>query len=66
MPTQKSKAIDDLLTSINGISRQGAAALGICTWCKKPIDGFRDELSEKEYHISGFCQNCQDKTYGVD
>lgn len=26
---------------------------------------FRDKLSEKEYKISGLCQKCQDKTFGV-
>lgn len=35
----------------------------ICCWCKKPAVEFRDKLSEKEYQISGFCQDCQDKTF---
>ena len=26
---------------------------------------FRDELSEKEYTISGLCQTCQDGIFGV-
>lgn len=26
---------------------------------------FRDKLSEKEYTISGLCQKCQDKTFGI-
>ena len=25
---------------------------------------FRDELSQKEYRISGFCQKCQDSVFG--
>lgn len=35
---------------------------GICPFCKKPvnIDEFRDDLSRKEYRISGLCQKCQD------
>lgn len=65
MPTQKSKAIDDLLTSIAGISRQDAANRKICTWCKKPVNFFRDVLSKREYEISGFCQKCQDETFGA-
>lgn len=28
--------------------------------CGKPIGEFRDELSLREYKISGWCQNCQD------
>lgn len=34
--------------------------------CGKPVEGFRDRLSEKEYTISGLCQNCQDEIFGVD
>jgi hypothetical protein len=64
MPTKKSEEIESLLTSITGISRQDAEAKGICTWCKRPIIGFRDELSAREYQISGFCQTCQDETFG--
>ena len=37
----------------------------ICPMCKKPIGKFRDNLSEKEYTISGMCQECQDKIFGV-
>ena len=38
---------------------------GICTTCPNPATDFRDALSQKEYRISGMCQNCQDKTFGV-
>lgn len=35
---------------------------GRCPTCKNPIDGttFRDEISLKEFRISGMCQKCQD------
>jgi len=35
---------------------------GKCPWCKKPIDmnDFRNEISKREYGISGLCQKCQD------
>ena len=62
-PTKKSPKIESLLTSITGISRQDAAKQAICTWCKKPITGFKDELSMREYRISGFCQTCQDACF---
>lgn len=39
---------------------------GVCTFCAITLDDFRDELSAKEYSISGMCQSCQDKTFGVD
>ena len=36
---------------------------GQCPFCEKPINEneFTDELSKKEYKISGLCQSCQDK-----
>jgi len=38
---------------------------GLCPFCRcaVDIDTFRDELSKKEFTISGLCQNCQDKTF---
>ena len=41
---------------------------GKCPFCKEPVDmsQFRNELSRKEHQISGLCQNCQDKMFGVD
>ena len=38
---------------------------GVCTFCSVTLDEFRDEMSAKEYSISGMCQSCQDKTFGV-
>jgi hypothetical protein len=60
------KTIEDFLTSLSGISRKEARKQKICTWCKKPITQFRDELSVREYGISGFCQDCQDRTFGSE
>ena len=34
-----------------------------CTVCPSPLKGFRDQLSLKEYNISGMCQACQDKVF---
>ena len=41
---------------------------GLCPTCSKPIkeDEFRDELSKREFKISGMCQECQDKIFGKD
>lgn len=35
---------------------------GICAWCSKEVnhEDFSDELSRKEYGISGLCQECQE------
>lgn len=39
---------------------------GLCPFCNKPIkrEDFKDELSRKEFKISGLCQKCQDATFG--
>jgi len=37
-----------------------------CTECNEPIestDDFKDELSVKEYSISGLCAKCQDRIF---
>ena len=30
------------------------------------MNNFRNEISKKEYKISGLCQECQDKIFGKD
>ena len=42
--------------------------LGNCPFCKKHIDpdSFRNEISKREFKISGLCQDCQDKMFGKD
>jgi hypothetical protein len=44
---------------------QGSKALaaGRCPSCKGEAKEFKDELSKKEYSISGMCQKCQDKVF---
>ena len=37
-----------------------------CPLCKKPITGFKNALSQKEYLISGMCQECQDSIFESD
>ena len=34
-----------------------------CATCSKEVGEFRDDLSKKEYSISGMCQKCQDKVF---
>lgn len=38
---------------------------GLCSICGEKIQDneFKDNLSKKEYKISGMCQKCQDKTF---
>lgn len=37
----------------------------ICVCCGQPAVEFKDELSKKEFSISGMCQNCQDSVFGA-
>ena len=39
-----------------------------CTWCSATFElaDLDDELSVEEALISGFCQKCQDATFGSD
>lgn len=41
---------------------------GKCPTCQKPINTttFRNDLSVKEFQISGMCQKCQDSIFGKD
>lgn len=43
-------------------------AFGRCPLCGQKIDikDFVDELSRREYNISGMCQSCQDDVFGKD
>jgi hypothetical protein len=34
-----------------------------CVFCGTRITGFKDELSVREYDLSGACQVCQDKIF---
>lgn len=36
-------------------------AMGQCVTCGKQVTGFNDDLSRKEFEISGMCQECQDE-----
>ena len=57
---------DDLALNIFGRSRTLALAGASCVACGKPATEFRDELSRKEFCISGMCQRCQDLVFTED
>ena len=42
-----------------------AVTKGICPLCGKKVivDEFRDDISKREFKISGMCQSCQDKVF---
>lgn len=65
-PTKKHPDIDNLLTSLTGKDRQSTIIENKCVFCKNPNFDFRDDISRREYQISGMCVTCQDKVFGVD
>lgn len=65
-PTEKAQGIDDFLTDTFGVDRKASIQADKCAWCKDDATEFRNEISRQEYRISGFCQKCQDDTFGVD
>ncbi len=65
-PTEKSQGIKNFLEETYG--RSTAIEADVCipvpTGCGGPAVEFKDEISRREYRISGFCQACQDKVFG--
>lgn len=72
-PTDKSPEMERALTGLFGHNRRKVIESNQCVpvkagGCGKQLTGtsadFRDELSAREYRISGFCQACQDRVFG--
>ena len=66
----KSKPIKEFLDvhtkKAFGKSKTECEEQNICVFCHSvvKIKEFRDDLSRKEYGISGLCQKCQDDVFG--
>ncbi|RAP48940.1 MAG: hypothetical protein BZ138_08540 [Methanosphaera sp. rholeuAM270] len=60
-----SKGLDDMMMKVFPDAMNNRRQ-GKCPFCGKlinPDEEFRDQLSVKEYHISGLCQKCQDEVF---
>ena len=55
--------LDDLTGAAFGRTRSAAQAGAVCVSCGLPATEFRDDLSRREYKISGLCQVCQDEVF---
>jgi len=44
-------------------TRSTAMAQGKCVSCGGDASEFKDDISAKEYTISGLCQECQDEAF---
>ena len=66
MNTKIDNFLDNLARDLFGRTKNEAQSRGVCTWCGEVPGKFKDEISEKEYAITGFCQECQDKVFGEE
>jgi hypothetical protein len=55
---------DDMAVKLFGRSKVLAVAGKQCVKCGASELEFKDEVSKKEYGISGLCQTCQDEIFG--
>ena len=69
-PSEKSPAMEQFLDTVsenmNGVKRTDSIKADKCVSCKGDATDFRNEISKREYTISGLCQSCQDSIFGVD
>ena len=71
-PSEKSEAIEDVIQNIFGHNRRELIQNDCCVpppvGCGREgiAEGFRNEISRREYTISGLCQKCQDSIFGED
>jgi len=64
----KSKEMEQFLETfarrVFGESRQVCFRERTCVVCHGPANSFKNAISEKEFGISGMCQECQDDVFG--
>lgn len=58
--------VDKMDTAMFGRTRTGSIRKDICVLCGGPATEFTDEISRKEYTISGSCQKCQDAIFAEE
>lgn len=67
--TPKAKSINDFLKTQFGVDREQSVAIMKCVHepigCGQEVDPTKwDELTQREYQISGLCKECQDAIFG--
>ena len=66
-PTEKSDEMEKHFFQIFGVNRKASIQGRVCVSCgteNLTEESFTDELSLREFHISGLCQVCQDSVFG--
>lgn len=59
-------SLDAIAKQCFGTDRTFAKAMKSCVICHQSADTFKDELSKREFEISGMCQACQDATFQTE
>jgi hypothetical protein len=63
-PSKKSEEMENAISMMFKVDRRASIISRACTTCGGDCVDFKDALSEKEFQISGMCQNCQDSVFG--
>ena len=59
-PTEKSSTVESVISKVLGKDRRSYILAGKCIITGEDAGPFRDELSKREYEISGMGQKAQD------
>jgi hypothetical protein len=66
-PSEKSpqmeRDLDNMAEAAYGRKRTDSIRGNVCVTCGGEANEFRDELSRREYSISGMCQACQNSVF---
>ena len=69
-PTPKNEHVDAVLSAITGRDRKSTIRGNTCMFSElsPPPHNmeFKNDLSKKEYAISGLCQSCQDTVFSEE
>ena len=60
------RVLDNLANRVGDRTGSGVRVKGKCATCPREFDPeteFKDELSKREYRITGTCQRCQDRLF---
>jgi hypothetical protein len=66
---ERTKAMNKEIMKDAGFEKEVHRVMaGLCPFCdNKPVEkDFRNEVSLREFKISGLCQQCQDKVFGTE
>ena len=65
-PTEKSSVVESAISGVLGKDRRSYILAGKCIITGEDAGPFRDEVSKREYEISGMGQKAQDEFWGVE